>query len=131
MTVEIIKYQSSTTPDPGYQWESDKLTEDTTNESHEVSPFPVFYFWSLIKDIWISKNELKLFKNHAEFRKSINQFLDILKCIILFLGFHFRISMNRFYDINSNENTLLRDIKDILKSIYGYLKSLMISKKPC
>ena len=30
--------QSSTTPDPGYQWESDKLTEDT--ESQEVSPFP-------------------------------------------------------------------------------------------
>ena len=40
-----IKYdqesiQSSTTPDPGYQWESDKLTVDTTNESQEVSPFP-------------------------------------------------------------------------------------------
>ena len=33
--------QSSTTPDPGYQWESDKLTEDTTNESQEVSPFLV------------------------------------------------------------------------------------------
>ena len=32
--------QSSTTPDPGYQWESDKLTVDTTNESQEVSPFP-------------------------------------------------------------------------------------------
>ena len=32
--------QSSTTTDPGYQWESDKLTEDTTNESQEVSPFP-------------------------------------------------------------------------------------------
>ena len=32
--------QSSTTPDPRYQWESDKLTEDTTNESQEVSPFP-------------------------------------------------------------------------------------------
>ena len=32
--------QSSTTPDPGYQWESDKLTEDTTNEGQEVSPFP-------------------------------------------------------------------------------------------
>ena len=32
--------QSSTTPDPEYQWESDKLTEDTTNESQEVSPFP-------------------------------------------------------------------------------------------
>ena len=31
--------QSSTTPDPGYQWENDKLT-DTTNESKEVSPFP-------------------------------------------------------------------------------------------
>ena len=30
----------STTPDPGYQWESDKLTVDTTNESQEVSPFP-------------------------------------------------------------------------------------------
>ena len=30
--------QSSTTPDPGYQWESDKLTADTTNESQEVSP---------------------------------------------------------------------------------------------
>ena len=32
--------QSSTPPDPGYQWESDKLTEDTTNESQEISPFP-------------------------------------------------------------------------------------------
>ena len=32
--------QSSTTPDPGYQRESDKLTEDTTNKSQEVSPFP-------------------------------------------------------------------------------------------
>ena len=32
--------QSSTTPDPGYQWESNKLTADTTNESQEVSPFP-------------------------------------------------------------------------------------------
>ena len=31
--------QSSTTPDPGYQWESDTLTEDTTNESQEASPF--------------------------------------------------------------------------------------------
>ena len=31
--------QSSTTPDPEYQWESDKLTADTTNESQEVSPF--------------------------------------------------------------------------------------------
>ena len=32
--------QSSTKPDPGYQWESDKHTVDTTNESQEVSPFP-------------------------------------------------------------------------------------------
>ena len=32
--------QSSTTPDTGYQWESDKLTADTTNKSQEVSPFP-------------------------------------------------------------------------------------------
>ena len=32
--------QSSTTLDPEYQWESDKLTVDTTNESQEVSPFP-------------------------------------------------------------------------------------------
>ena len=32
--------QSSTTPDPGYQMESDKLILDTTNESQEVSPFP-------------------------------------------------------------------------------------------
>ena len=32
--------QLSTTPDPGYQRESDKLTVDTTNESQEVSPFP-------------------------------------------------------------------------------------------
>ena len=32
--------QSGTTPYPGYQWESDKLTADTTNESQEVSPFP-------------------------------------------------------------------------------------------
>ena len=32
--------QSSTTPDPGYQWESNKLTADTTNESQEASPLP-------------------------------------------------------------------------------------------
>ena len=32
--------QSRTTPDQGYQWESDKLTVDTTNESQEVSPLP-------------------------------------------------------------------------------------------
>ena len=32
--------QSSTTPDPGYQWESDNSQLDTTNESQEVSPFP-------------------------------------------------------------------------------------------
>ena len=32
--------QSSTTPDPGYQWESDNVTKDFTNESQEVSPFP-------------------------------------------------------------------------------------------
>ena len=32
--------QSSTTPDPGYQWESDKLTADTTNESQEASHPP-------------------------------------------------------------------------------------------
>ena len=31
--------QSRTTPDPGYQWESDKLTViHQTNESQEVSP---------------------------------------------------------------------------------------------
>ena len=34
-----ISIQSSTTPDPGYQWESDKLTVDITNESQEASPF--------------------------------------------------------------------------------------------
>ena len=32
--------QSSTTPDPGYQWESNTLTVDATNESQGVSPFP-------------------------------------------------------------------------------------------
>ena len=32
--------QSSITPGPGYQWKSDKLILDTTNESQEVSPFP-------------------------------------------------------------------------------------------
>ena len=43
---KVIRLQRSgidtinATPDPGYQWESDKLTEDTTNESQEVSPFP-------------------------------------------------------------------------------------------
>ena len=40
--------QSSTTPDPGYQWESDKLTADTTNESKEVSSFPAGYHKALI-----------------------------------------------------------------------------------
>ena len=34
--IDTIKY----TIDTGYQWESDKLTVDTTNESQEVSPFP-------------------------------------------------------------------------------------------
>ena len=39
----IDKFQRSrlTAPDPGYQWESDKLTVDTTHESQEVSLFPV------------------------------------------------------------------------------------------
>ena len=31
--IDTIKYHT-------YQWESDKLTADTTNESQEVSPFP-------------------------------------------------------------------------------------------
>ena len=31
--------QSSTTPDPGYQWESDNVTIDITNESRVVSLF--------------------------------------------------------------------------------------------
>ena len=35
------RYKISTTPDPGYQWECDKITYlDTKNESQEVSPFP-------------------------------------------------------------------------------------------
>ena len=32
--------QSSTTPDPGYQWKVTKSQLDITNESQEVSPFP-------------------------------------------------------------------------------------------
>ena len=32
--------QSSTTPDPGYQWESDNSQLDITNESQEVNLFP-------------------------------------------------------------------------------------------
>ena len=32
--------QSSTIPDPGYQWESDNVTIRQLNESQEVSPFP-------------------------------------------------------------------------------------------
>ena len=32
--------QSSTKPDPGYQWESDKVTVRHTDESQELSPFP-------------------------------------------------------------------------------------------
>ena len=32
--------QSSTTPEPGYQWESDTIKLDTTNESQEVRLFP-------------------------------------------------------------------------------------------
>ena len=34
--IDTIKYHTC----PGYQWESDKLTADTTNESQEASPFP-------------------------------------------------------------------------------------------
>ena len=32
--------QSSTTPDPGYQWESDNVTIRHQKESQEVSPLP-------------------------------------------------------------------------------------------
>ena len=32
--------QSSTIPDPGYQWESDKLTVRHHKREQEVSPFP-------------------------------------------------------------------------------------------
>ena len=32
--------QSSTTSDPGYQWESDNITIRHQNESQEVSPVP-------------------------------------------------------------------------------------------
>ena len=32
--------QSSTKPDPGYQWESNKLTIRHHKKSQEVSPFP-------------------------------------------------------------------------------------------
>ena len=32
--------QSRTTPDPGYQWESDNITIRHKNESTKVSPFP-------------------------------------------------------------------------------------------
>ena len=32
--------QSSTTPAPGYQWKSSKITINITNKSQEVSPFP-------------------------------------------------------------------------------------------
>ena len=33
--------QSSTTPDPGYQWKSNTSSQlEITNESQEVSPFP-------------------------------------------------------------------------------------------
>ena len=31
--------QSSTKPDPGYQWESDTSRLDITNESQKISPF--------------------------------------------------------------------------------------------
>ena len=40
IAISGVRCYTVTTPDPGYQWESDKLTEDTTNESQEVSPFP-------------------------------------------------------------------------------------------
>ena len=36
----IMKLLAFIFEQPSYQWESDKLTEDTTNESQEVSPFP-------------------------------------------------------------------------------------------
>ena len=37
---KVIRLQRSGIDTIKYQWESDKLTEDTTNESQEVSPFP-------------------------------------------------------------------------------------------
>ena len=33
--------QSSTTPHPGYQWESDNVTINITNTSQEIIPFPL------------------------------------------------------------------------------------------
>ena len=34
------RYNQVPQPDTGYQWESNKLKLDTTNDSQEVSPFP-------------------------------------------------------------------------------------------
>ena len=70
--------QSSTIPDPGYQWESDKLTEDTTNESQEVSPFPAgdhkpHDFFFLFQSITFSTTETKI--NNNLFQNYINIFV--------------------------------------------------------
>ena len=54
--------QSSTTPDQGYRWESDKLTADTTNESQEVNILNFNISWVIrkmnifggMKVLWIS-----------------------------------------------------------------------------
>ena len=39
-TIGSLLYVLLSSPHPGYQWESDKLTVDTTNKSQEVSLFP-------------------------------------------------------------------------------------------
>ena len=63
--------QSSTTPGPGYQCESDKLTEDTTNESQEVSPFPAGDHKAHINRHAQRHNKHKTEQNHKRSTKEV------------------------------------------------------------
>ena len=75
--------QLSTTPDPGYQWASDKLTVDTTNESQEVSHFPAGDHKAHInrraQNLANTRQNKKIHKRSTALERSVKYFTGGLK----------------------------------------------------
>ena len=87
--------QSSNTPVPEYQWESDKLTADTTNESHEVSPFPAGDHKAHINRRAQRHSKHKTEQKHKRSTKEVPvvQFYLMLSPYLCFISFYILIYM--------------------------------------
>ena len=59
------------TTDPGYQWESNKLTVRHDNESQEVSPFPAGDHKAHINRLVQKHSKHKTEKKHERFTKEV------------------------------------------------------------